>query len=162
MARDERRGRAARGRGLGRAVAVLTVLGVSAGVVGCGAGDAGPDGRAAPKQGAASDAGVRDRPKQPSQHDEASIRQMLRSKGASSDEASRIVRLLSGRLTADQMHVWLSHPKKSHPIPDPDAGKAMEKAGLVGGTLDWTAVNAISAGKTPLVIDEAERYAAGG
>lgn len=87
---------------------------------------------------------------------------MLQSKGASTDEASRIVRLLSGRLTPDKMHVWLSHPKKSHPVPDPEAAKMMEEASLVGAPLNWTPINAISAGKTQLVIEEAERYAAGG
>jgi hypothetical protein len=106
--------------------------------------------------------GLRDRLKKSAEHDEASVRQMLQSKGASSDEAGKIVGLLSGRLTADEMHVWLSHPKKSHPVPDPEFAKKMEEAGLVGGPLDWTAVNAISAGKTQLVIDEARRFAAEG
>lgn len=88
---------------------------------------------------------------------------MLQREGASPDEAGRIVQLLSGRLTPDKMHVWLSDPKKSHPVPDPEAAKKLEDAGLVpGGEYNWTPVNAISAGKAQLVIDEAERYAAGG
>jgi hypothetical protein len=58
------------------------------------------------------------------------------------------------------MHVWLSHPDKSHPVPDPNAGKDFEDAGLEDpGPLDWTPLNAVSAGKTQLVIDEARRYA---
>lgn len=39
---------------------------------------------------------------------------------------------------------------------------AMDDAGLVGGPMNWTAVNAITAGKTQLVIDEAARFAADG
>ena len=59
------------------------------------------------------------------------------------------------------MHVWLSHPKKSHPVPDPGAGEGLEAAGLVPVEMNWTPINAISAGKTQLVIDEAKRYVAG-
>ena len=106
--------------------------------------------------------GLRDRLKKTPERDEASVRQMLERKGASSDEAGRIVELLSARLTPGEMHVWLSDPKKSHPIPDHEFAKKMEDAGLVGGPLDWTAVNAIAAGKTQLVLDEARRFAADG
>jgi hypothetical protein len=121
------------------------------------------DARSVPHEKAATVVGLRDKLKKPPRHDEASIRQMLQYKGASPAEASTIVQLLGGRLTADKMHVWLSHPKKSHPVPDPEAAKKLEDAGLVpGGVYNWTPVNAISAGKTQLVIDEAERYAAGG
>lgn len=137
---------------------MLTILAVSGTLAGCGG--ASSDGRSAPDEMAVTDVGLRDKLKKPPQHDEASIRRMLESRGASSDEASRVVQLLSGRLTPDKMHVWLSDPKKSHPIPDPEFAQKMNDAGLVGGPMNWTAVNAISAGKTRLVIDEAERFAA--
>jgi len=105
--------------------------------------------------------GLRDKLKKAPQHDAASIRQLLESEGASAQEAGRIVELLGARLTPDEMHVWLSHPKRSHPIPDREFAQKMEEAGLVGSATNWTAVNAIAAGKTQLVIDEAERFAAG-
>jgi hypothetical protein len=53
----------------------------------------------------------------------ASIRRMLQAEGATRRQAQEIVRLLSLRLSAQQMHVWLSHPGKSRPVPDPNAGK---------------------------------------
>jgi anti-sigma factor ChrR (cupin superfamily) len=131
-------------------------------LAGCGGGDGGSIGSSAPDERAGTDVGLRDRLKKAPKRDEASVRQMLEGKGASSDEAGAIVELLSTRLTPDEMHVWLSDPKKSHPVPDPEFAKKMEDAGLVGGPMDWTAVNAIAAGKTQLVIDEAQRFAADG
>lgn len=85
---------------------------------------------------------------------------MLEVQGATHAEAQELVELLSRRLSPDQMHVWLTHPDKSHPVPEPDAGKQFEAAGLVGAPLNWTPINAIAAGKTKLVIDEAKRYVA--
>ena len=72
--------------------------------------------------------------------------------GASDEQADEIIRLLEIRLSPDEMHDWLAHPKKSHGITDPEA------SGNFGVELKWTPVNAIAAGKTPLVIDEARRF----
>ena len=60
---------------------------------------------------------------------------------------------LAGRLSPEQMHVWLAHPERSHPIPDESTNAAL------GMTLHWTAVNAIASGNTGLVIAEAHRFA---
>ena len=143
-------------------MAVLTVLVLSASIAGCGTGSDGSEERSARDESAATEVGSPGKPDEPPAHDEASIRRLLERKGASSGEARRIVRLLGGRLTADEMHVWLSHPQKSHPVPDPEASKKFEDAGLAPVVLHWTPVNAIAAGKTQLVIDEAERFAADG
>lgn len=97
--------------------------------------------------------GLLDRLKRPSQHDEGSIRQMLEGSGATAEQAEEIVQILGHKLSPDRMHVWLSHPKKSHGVPDPASD---ERFGVV---LKWTPLNAVSAGKTQLVIDEARRYA---
>ena len=68
----------------------------------------------------------------------------------------QIVRILSERLSAEEIHTWLADPEQSHPIPDP-ASEA--KWGVV---LDWTPINAVIAGRTNLVIEEARRYVEGG
>ena len=87
--------------------------------------------------------------------DEASIRGLLEERGASAEEAEEIVSALAGRLSPEQMHVWLAHPERSHPIPDESTEAAL------GMTLHWTAVNAIASGNTGLVVAEAHRFAAG-
>ncbi len=88
-------------------------------------------------------------------HDEASVRQMLEAKGATPDQAAEVVAILGRRLSADEMHTWLSHPEKSHGVPDPEVGE------LFGVVMKWTPINAVAAGKTTLVIDEARRFAGG-
>jgi hypothetical protein len=99
--------------------------------------------------------GFLDRMKQRPLHDGTSIRKMLEAKGAAAGDAQEIVEILSHRISHDDMHVWLSHPKKSHGIPDPELE---EKFGVV---MYWTPINAVSAGKTALVIDEARRFVEG-
>ena len=89
--------------------------------------------------------------KRPS-HDEASVRQMLEAEGATPEQAQELVSILGRRLSPDKMHTWLSHPDKSHGIPDPASA---EKFGTV---LNWTPINAVSAGKIGLVVDEARRF----
>jgi hypothetical protein len=76
--------------------------------------------------------------------------------GASDEQADEAIRLLEVRLSPDEMHDWLAHLKKSHGITDPEA------SGNFGVELKWTPVNAIAAGKTPLVIDEARRFGTNG
>jgi hypothetical protein len=108
------------------------------------------------------DVGFVDRIKKRRSHDEETIRQMLESEGATAAQAREIVEILGRRLSPDEMHVWLTHPEKSHPIPDADAAKEFEAKGLIApAVLNWTPINAVSAGKTKLVIDEAARYVAG-
>jgi hypothetical protein len=85
-------------------------------------------------------------------HDEESIRQMLQAEGATPEQAGELVQILGQRLSPDQMHTWLSHPDKAHGIPDPESA---EKFGV---TMNWTPINAVAAGKTALVIEEARRY----
>jgi 2,4-dienoyl-CoA reductase-like NADH-dependent reductase (Old Yellow Enzyme family) len=94
-------------------------------------------------------------------HDETSIRRMLERGGATPEEAREIVEILSRRLSPDDMHVWLCDPQQSHPVPDPDSAKRFEDAALVPVVTNWTATDAVSAGKAHLVIDEARRYVAG-
>jgi hypothetical protein len=105
--------------------------------------------------------GFLDRFKKRASHDESSIREMLEARGATPAEAQELVDLLRQRLSPDDMHAWLAHPKKAHAVPDPESAKQFEDAGLVGTPLNWTPINAISAGKTSLVVDEARRYVAG-
>jgi hypothetical protein len=105
--------------------------------------------------------GLLDRLRKRDSHDDHTIRHMLEAEGATGAEAQELVELLGRRLSPDEMHVWLAHPEKSHPVPDPDATKQFEAAGLVGAPLNWTPINAIAAGKVQLVIDEARRYVAG-
>lgn len=105
-----------------------------------------------------------DRLKLPSRHDEASIAAMLEERGATPDEAGEIVDALRQRLSPKQMHVWLSHPMKSHPIPDDPPPPPPEDPGpltLMPVQLRWTAINAVGAGKAYLVVAEARRYADG-
>ena len=83
---------------------------------------------------------------------EASIRGLLEDRGATAAEAEEIVSALAGRLTPEQMHVWLAHPERSHPIPDEST------VATLGMTLHWTAVNAIASGNTGLVVAEARRF----
>jgi hypothetical protein len=97
--------------------------------------------------------------KRPSR-DEESIRQTLEAEGATAAQAKEIVEVLGRRLSADEMHVWLTHPEKAHPIPDPDAAKEFEAKGLIPVAMNWTPINAVSAGKADLVIGEATRYVA--
>jgi hypothetical protein len=107
-----------------------------------------------------NEVGFRDKLKKRPKHHEASIRQMLEDEGATATEAQEIVQILSRRLTPDEMYVWLSHPEKSHPVPDPDSAKSLEDAGLAPVVMNWTPINAVTAGKTELVIAEAKRFAA--
>ena len=120
---------------------------VPAGRCGCG-----PGGRRGTCPDTVVDVGFLDRLKKLQSHDEASIRQMLEAEGTTAEQAQEIVEILSRRMSHDDMHIWLSHPEKSHGIPDPDSE---EKFGVV---LNWTPINAVSAGKTALVIDEARRF----
>lgn len=106
------------------------------------------------------DVGLRDKLTKKPKHDLDEIRQMLRQQGAAPGEADEIVALLAERLSPDEMHVWLSHPQKSHGIPDPEAAREMEAKGLIPVIPNWTPVNAIAGGKTHLVIAEAKRFAA--
>jgi hypothetical protein len=53
------------------------------------------------------------------------------------------------------MHTWLADPDRAHPVPDPESEA---KWGVV---LNWTPINAVSAGKTEFVLAEARRFAAG-
>lgn len=105
--------------------------------------------------------GIRDKLKR-QKHDAQSIRRMLEDAGAMEAQAQDIVQALSSRLTPDQMNVWLSHPEKSHGVPDPGTSKQCEDAGLVPVVMNWTPINAVSAGKTDLVIAEAKRFAESG
>jgi hypothetical protein len=108
------------------------------------------------------DVGLLDRIKKRPSHDEEAIREMLEGKGATAEQAQEIVEILGRRLSPDEMHIWLADPDKSHPIPDTDAAKEFEAKGLIApASLNWTPINAVSAGKTKLVIDEAKRYAPG-
>jgi hypothetical protein len=102
--------------------------------------------------------GLLDRLRRRAPHDEHAIRDLLEAKGATGAEAQELVEVLGRRLSPDDMHVWLTDPERSHPVPDPDAAKQFEAAGLIGAPLSWTPINAISAGKAQLVIDEARRY----
>ena len=93
-------------------------------------------------------------------HTEASIAALLTERGASEEDAHELVRTLGRRLSPKQMHVWLADDRKSHPVPD-DASElkaGLEAKGLVVPTLHWTPINAISAGKTDLVLAEARRF----
>lgn len=85
-------------------------------------------------------------------HDEASLRALLEERGASAAEAEEIVSTLGTRLSPIEMHEWLAHHERSHPIPDESTNATL------GMTLHWTAVTAIAAGSTELVIAEAHRY----
>ena len=105
-----------------------------------------------------SDMGLLDRIKKRPPHDEATIRELLQAEGATASEAEELVAILSNRLTPDEIHVWLTHPEKSHSIPDPDASEKFADAGLIPVVLNWTPINAVSAGKINLVIEEAKRY----
>lgn len=105
--------------------------------------------------------GIRDKLKR-QKHDEQSIGRMLEDAGATEAQARDIVQTLSSRLTPDQMDVWLSHPERSHPVPDPGSSKRFEDAGLVPVVMSWTPINAVSAGKTELVVAEAKRFAESG
>ena len=69
-------------------------------------------------------------------------------------EAQEIVSTLARRLSPEEMHVWLAHHEKAHPIPDESTNATL------GMTLHWTAVGAIEAGNTGLVIAEARRFTA--
>ena len=93
-------------------------------------------------------------------HDDASIRQLLEGAGATPPEAQELVELLGRRLKPDEMHAWLSHPERSHPVPDPDTARRAEAAGLVP-VVYWTPINAVSSGRTQLVVDEAQRFVGG-
>ena len=82
-----------------------------------------------------------------------SIRSLLEGRGASAAEAEEIVSALARRLSPEQMHVWLAHPERSHPIPDESTNASL------GMTLHWTAVSAVASGNTDLVVAEAHRFA---
>ena len=83
---------------------------------------------------------------------------MLEAEGATPGQADELVQTLGRRLTPSQMHVWLSDPKKSHPVPDPDSAKEFEEKGLVPVVMNWTPINAVASGRTQLVLDEARRF----
>ena len=85
--------------------------------------------------------------------DEAALRELLEDRGATAAEAEEIVSALARRLSPEQMHIWLAHPERSHPIPDESTNETL------GMTLHWTAVNAIASGNTGLVVAEAHRFA---
>ena len=85
--------------------------------------------------------------------DESSIRRTLEDRGASAAEAREIVEILGRRLAPQKMHSWPADPEHAHGVPDPASVKDF------GVVLNWTPVNAVAAGKTRLVIDEARRYA---
>ena len=86
-------------------------------------------------------------------HTETSNRQMLEAEGATAEEAQENVIILSHRMAHDDMYVG-SAPLRGK-APDSDT------AGTFGWALNWTAINAVSAGKTPLVLDEARRFVEG-
>ena len=96
--------------------------------------------------------GFLDRMKKRPSHDEGSVRQMLEVEGATPEQADELVRTLGRRLSPDEMHTWLSHPEKAHGVTDPESA---EKFGVA---LTWTPINAVSAGKIGLVLDEARRF----
>lgn len=85
--------------------------------------------------------GFLDRLKKGPTHDEASIRRLLESEGATPEEASTLVQTLGRRLSPDEMHVWLCDPEKAHGVPDP------ETEATVGVALNWTPINAVANGK---------------
>jgi hypothetical protein len=85
--------------------------------------------------------------------DRASLRRLLEERGATAAEAEEIVSTLARRLSPEEMHIWLAHPERSHPIPDESTREAL------GMTLHWTAVSAIASGNTGLVVAEAHRFA---
>lgn len=84
--------------------------------------------------------------------DEGSIVRLLIDAGATSDEAQQLVELLGRRMSPREMRVWLTHPDKCHLVPDPDTVETF------GVELVWTPINAVPAGKTGLVIAEAQRF----
>lgn len=141
-----------------RRLAVTVLTSAAVGFVGAGCGGS-PDGSRPITLG--GEVGLRDKFSKKAKYDDAAIRQLLQDEGASLDEAREIVDVLGTRLSPDEMHIWLSHPQKSHGIPDPEASKEFEDEGLVPVELNWTAVNAIAQDKTHLVIAEAKRYAKG-
>jgi hypothetical protein len=108
-----------------------------------------------------SDMGLLDRMKKRPSHDETTIRELLEAEGATASEAKELVAIPSNRLSPDEIHVWLTHPEKSHSVPDPDASEFLEAAGLIPVVMNWTPINAVSAGKINLVIEEAKRYVTG-
>jgi hypothetical protein len=85
----------------------------------------------------------------------AEVETLLRDNGSAPEAAAEIVALLGQRLSPKEMHTWLADPDRSHPVPDPESE---EKWSVV---LNWTAINAVSAGKTEFVLAEARRFAAG-
>ncbi len=126
------------------------------GVVGCG-GNPDKSGRA---PDTVRDVGLRDRIAKRPPRDEASIRRMLEAKGATAEHAQELVAILSRRLPPEEMHVWLAHPFKSHPVPDPEAAKELAGDDLIATPMNWTPINAVAAGKIDLVMAEAKRYVA--
>ena len=101
--------------------------------------------------------GFLDRLKKPSS-DESAVRAMLEAQGATPGEADELVQTLGRRLKPHQMQVWLSDPRKAHPVPDPEFAKAFAEKGLVPVTMNWTPINAVAHGKAHLVLDEARRF----
>lgn len=97
-----------------------------------------------------------------SKHTEDSIVALLAERGATQEQARDIVQTLGERLSPKQMYVWLADDAKSHPVPDDDAEMKAEweANGLVMPTMSWTPINAVAAGKTHLVLDEAHRFVA--
>ena len=93
-------------------------------------------------------------------HTRESVTAVLIDAGADAADAQEIVTTLAQRLSPKDMHRWLADPKKSHPIPDddPEQRAEWEAKGLILPALNWTAINAIGAGKTTLVIGEAKRF----
>jgi len=71
-----------------------------------------------------------------------------------SEQAAEIVQTLGQRLSPGEMHTWLADPERAHPVPDP------ESEATFGAVLNWTPINAVSSGKTDLVLAEARRHIA--
>jgi hypothetical protein len=80
---------------------------------------------------------------------------MLAEHGASWHEAEQIIAVLEARMTPNEMHEWLAHPRKAHRVVDPEARADW------GIDLMWTPVNAIAAGKSRLVLEAARRHSGG-
>ena len=76
----------------------------------------------------------------------AELEAMLVEAGAEEEVAREVVATLGQRLSPRKTERWLADPSKAHPIVDPEASER------------WTPVNAVSAGKADLVLEEARRF----
>ena len=84
----------------------------------------------------------------------AEVEALLRENGAAPEAAAELVEILARRLSPSEMQTWLADPDRSHPVPDP------ESEAKFGVVMNWTPINAVSSGKTDLVLAEARRFAA--